>query len=87
VAVAEIDGHRHGPAAADQHEGHDGDQDERDVLSAIVSAKTSLGLGQGTVVDMRAVMYDSRKQPKMKVSLRRKIHIMAFPQETFLNAR
>src|ERR1700757_4496231 len=49
--------------------------------------KTSLGLGQGTVVDIRAVMYDSRKQLKMKVSLRRKIHIMAFPQETFLNAR
>src|SRR6201993_1870906 len=49
--------------------------------------KTSLGLGQGTVVDIRAVMYDSRKQLKMKVSLRRKIHIMALPQETFLNAR
>jgi hypothetical protein len=28
-----------------------------------------------------------RKQLKMKVSLRRKIHIMALPQETFLNAR
>src|ERR1700746_2712509 len=51
------------------------------------SAKTSLGLGHGTVVDIRAVMYDSRKQLKMKVSLRRKIHIMAFPQETFLKAR
>ena len=49
------------------------------------SAKTSLGLGQGTVVDMRAVMYDNRKQPKMNVSLSRKIHIMALPQETFLN--
>jgi hypothetical protein len=44
-------------------------------------------LGQGIVVEIRAVMYDSRKQPKMKVSLSRKIHIMAFPQETFLNAR
>jgi hypothetical protein len=32
-------------------------------------------------------MYDSKKQLKMKVSLRRKIHIMALPQETFLNAR
>src|SRR3954463_11588468 len=53
----------------------------------ISSAKTSLGLGQGTVVDIRAVMYDSRKQLKMKVSLRRKIHIMAFPQDAFLNAR
>src|SRR3989454_7202867 len=49
--------------------------------------KTSLGLGQGSVVDMRTVMYEIRKQLKMKVSLRRKIHIMAFPQETFLNAR
>ena len=28
-----------------------------------------------------------RKQLKMNVSLRRKIHIMAFPQDTFLNAR
>src|SRR5258707_9011336 len=56
-------------------------------LSPIVSAKTSLGLGHGTVVDIRAVMYDSRKQLKMKVSLRRKIHIMALPQGTFLNAR
>src|SRR6266508_4268944 len=49
--------------------------------------KTSLGLGQGSVVDMRTVMYEIRKQLKMKVSLRRKIHIMALPQETFLNAR
>src|SRR6266566_9662258 len=57
------------------------------VVSPIVKAKTSLGLGQGTVVDIRTVMYDSRKQLKMKVSLRRKIHIMAFPQETFLKAR
>ena len=53
----------------------------------IVKAKTSLGFGHGTVVDIRTVMYESRKQLKMKVSLRRKIHIMALPQETFLNAR
>src|SRR3712207_1186992 len=50
-------------------------------------AKTSLGFGHGTVVDMRTVMYDRRKQEKMKVSERRKIHIMAFPQDTFLKAR
>src|SRR6476659_3217376 len=56
-------------------------------LSPILRAKTSPGLGHGTVVDIRVVMYDSRKQLKMKVSLRRKIHIMAFPQETFLKAR
>jgi hypothetical protein len=50
-------------------------------------AKTSLGLGQGTVVDMRTFMYDSKKQLNMKVSLKRKIHIMAFPQGTFLKVR
>src|SRR5437867_8799875 len=49
--------------------------------------KTSLGLGQGSVVDIRTVMYEIRKQLKMNVSLRRKIHIMALPQGTFLNAR
>jgi hypothetical protein len=53
----------------------------------ILKAKTSLGLGQGTMLDIRTVMYDSRKQLKMKVSLRRKIHIMTLPQETSLNAR
>jgi hypothetical protein len=31
-------------------------------------------------------MYESKKQLKMKVSLRRKIHIIALPQGTFLNA-
>src|SRR5881628_2184276 len=56
-------------------------------LPQSVKAKTSLGLGQGSVVDMRTVMYEIRKQLKMKVSLRRKIHIMALPQGTFLNAR
>src|SRR5438094_8204726 len=57
------------------------------VVSPIVKAKTSLGLGQGSVVDIRTVMYEIRKQLKMKVSLRRKIHIMALPHGTFLNAR
>src|SRR6266481_9655290 len=57
------------------------------VVPPIVRAKTSLGLGHGTVVDIRSVMYESRKQLKIKVSLRRKIHIMALPQETFLKAR
>ena len=56
MAVAEIDRHRHRPAAADQDEGHDGDQDERDFVPPIVKAKTSLGFGQGTVVDIRTVM-------------------------------
>src|ERR1700731_1775469 len=46
------------------------------------SAKTSLGLGQGRVVDIRTFMYEVRKQVKMKVSLRRKIHIIALPQGT-----
>src|SRR5207244_9586856 len=49
--------------------------------------KTSLGLGQGSVVDIRTIMYEIRKQLKMKVSLRRKIHIMDLPHGTFLNAR
>src|SRR5260221_1878999 len=53
----------------------------------ISKAKISLGLGHGTVVDIRTVMYESRKQLKTKVSLRRKIHIIALPQGTFLNAR
>ena len=47
-----------------------------------VSAKTSDELGQGTVVDDRTVMYEVRKMEKMKVSLSRKIHIMALPQWT-----
>src|SRR3954468_22238791 len=51
------------------------------------SEKTSLGFGHGTVVDERTVMYDRRKQLKMKVSESRKIHIMAFPQGTPLKAR
>src|SRR5258706_6967270 len=55
-------------------------------LPQSVKAKTSLGLGQGSVVDIRTVMYEIKKQPRMKVSLRRKIHIMALPQGTFLNA-
>ena len=46
------------------------------------SAKTSLGLGHGTVVDIRTFMYEVRKQVKMKVSQSRKIHIMALPHGT-----
>src|ERR1700716_885396 len=51
-----------------------------------VNAKTSLGLGQGSVVEIRTVMYEIKKELKMNVSLRRKIHIIALPQGTFLNA-
>src|SRR5262249_37483389 len=50
-------------------------------------AKTSLGLGQGSLVEARTVMYEIKKQLKMKVSLSRKIHIIALYQGTFLNAR
>src|SRR6266849_1603521 len=57
------------------------------LLPAIVRAKTSLGFGQGTVVDIRTVMYEIRKELKMKVSLSRKIHIIALPHGTPLNAR
>src|SRR5260370_41217359 len=52
------------------------------VVPPIFKAKTSLGFGQGTVVDIRTFMYPVRKQVKMKVSLRRKIHIIALPQGT-----
>jgi len=47
----------------------------------------SLGFGHGAVVDIRTVMYEIRNELKMNVSLRRKIHIIALPQGTFLNAR
>src|SRR5207302_1759193 len=57
------------------------------LLPPIVKAKTSLGFGHGTVVDIRTVMYEIRKELKMNVSLSRKIHIIALPQGTFLNAR
>src|SRR6266571_1114127 len=56
-------------------------------LPPIDKAKTSLGFGQGTVVDIRTVMYEIRNELKMNVSLSRKIHIIALPQGTFLNAR
>ena len=38
-------------------------------------------------MDIRTFMYEIKKAPKMKVSLTRKIHIIALPQGTFLNAR
>ena len=38
-------------------------------------------------VDIRTVMYEIRNELKMNVSLSRKIHIIALPQGTFLNAR
>src|SRR5215831_6931888 len=53
----------------------------------MTNEKTSLGLGQGTVVEIRTVMYEIRKELKMNVSLSRKIHIIALPHGTFLNAR
>src|SRR5262245_237836 len=46
------------------------------------SAKTSLGFGHCSVVDMRTFMYDVRKHVKMNVSLSRKIHIIALPHGT-----
>src|SRR5688500_1387029 len=47
-----------------------------------VSANTSLGLGHGTVDDMRTCMYEVRKQLNMKVSDSRNIHIIALPHGT-----
>src|SRR6266513_1296495 len=57
------------------------------LLPAIVNAKTSLGLGHVACVDIRTVMYEIRNELKMNVSLSRKIHIIALPHGTFLNAR
>src|SRR5437588_5022304 len=39
AAVAEVDGHRHGPAAGDQNHGHDRDQDQRDVRAADIEGE------------------------------------------------
>src|SRR5437763_16287686 len=39
AAVAEVHGHRHGPAAGDQTHGHDRDQDQRDVRAADVEGE------------------------------------------------
>ena len=50
-----------------------------------VSPKTSLGYGQGTTVEARAVINEIKKQLKINVSLKRKIHIIALPQLTPLN--
>src|SRR5690606_31835715 len=47
------------------------------------SAKTSLGFGHGTVVEMRTFMYETRKHVNMNVSLTRKIHIIALPHGTW----
>src|SRR3954447_25015117 len=48
----------------------------------MLSENTWLGLGHGTVVEMRTFMYDVRKQLKMNVSESRKIHIIALPHGT-----
>src|SRR4030095_3180630 len=47
-----------------------------------VSENTSLGLGHWAVVEMRTFMYEIRKDEKMKVSLSRKLHIIALPPGT-----
>src|SRR4026207_595182 len=54
---------------------------------AMVKAKTSLGLGQRSVVDIRTFMYEIKNAPKMKESMTRTTHIIALPHGTFLNAR
>ena len=45
-------------------------------------ANISLCAGHGSVVDNLTFRYPTKKQEKIKVSLTRKIHIMAFPQGT-----
>jgi len=47
-----------------------------------VNANTSLGIGQGTVDDIRTVIYEVRKMLKINVSLNRNIHIIALPHGT-----
>jgi hypothetical protein len=47
VAVAEIDGHRHRPTTADQDEGHDSDQDERDGRTADRQSEDFTRIGPG----------------------------------------
>src|SRR5947209_15629801 len=76
-----------GPLVANQNKGIVAIRSRGKLVPNIVRPKTSLGLGHGSVVDIRTVMYEIRKELNMNVSLRRKIHIMALPQGTFLNAR
>src|ERR1700730_17514080 len=49
---------------------------------AMSRENTLLGFGQVAVVDIRTFMYEVRKHVKMKVSLSRKIHIIALPHGT-----
>tara|TARA_B100000530_G_scaffold321823_1_gene256284 strand:+ start:290 stop:592 length:303 start_codon:yes stop_codon:yes gene_type:complete len=51
-----------------------------------VNPKTSLGYGHGTTVDALAVISEIKKQLKINVSLKRKIHIIDLPQGTPLKA-
>jgi hypothetical protein len=51
-----------------------------------VNPKTSLVGGHGIVVDALAVINEIKKQLNINVSLKRKIHIIALPQGTPLNA-
>ena len=81
AAVAEIDRHRHRAAAADQDEGHDGDQDQRDRRAADGQREDLARVGPGHGRRRAHRHVGGQEQLKMKVSLRRKIHIMAFPQD------
>ena len=86
--IAEIDRQRHRAAAADQDEGHDRDQQQRHVSRRTSAArKPRSDSARARWSDMRTVMYEIRKLPKMKVSLSRKIHIIGLPQGTPLKAR
>src|SRR6266581_4279915 len=46
-SIAEVHGQDHGPAAADQDEGHDRDQDQRDALAPDRQGENLAGVGPG----------------------------------------
>jgi hypothetical protein len=79
AAVAVVDRHRHRAAAGDQHEGHDRDQDQRHV-GPKTSARRPRWRSARAPRRHPHRHVAVRKQPKMKVSLSRKIHIIALPQ-------
>jgi len=58
-----------------------GDQDEWDFLVSDREGEDFAGLGHGTVVDIRVVMYDQQKNSCEDEGVaQEKIHIMAFPR-------
>ena len=82
AAVAEVHRHRHRAAAGDQDERHDRDQDQRDVLAEHRQREHLARVRPRHRRRHAHVHVRVRKHEKMKVSLSRKIHIIALPQGT-----